>query len=462
MPKRSLALSHLLRLDRQLRRDQNDSLRHLQERDRTIGAGLQRRSAQGKLLGWLDALTEKPPIGTTAESLIPAALGGLGFLFGITATGGLLLVDQQRPVNVLVFLGLLVGLQLVLLLLTLGASLLLPRRSSANGEHFNIIHWLVRRAYRRLSNELRPDQFAPLLRWRMLSLGQWFGVCFNAGALIALLSILLVMDRSFGWSSTLNISSQGLYLLLNGLSTPWAWIWPAAGIDMGLVESTRYQSLQQYFAAEQLEAMRMWWPYLCAALITYGLLPRLLLRIVFQWIYKRQLQLTFINYPGARLVLARMDSPLVHTQASGHEQAEATAGSAMLRRRLPEGKLTLVDWSGALSAVPEAQPWQQEDDVLHSAGIHLNEDAALLGHINQQDRDVVIIVKSWEPPLSELGDFLHGISPQLNCYLYLQPLAGQTIKPEALTDWQHFARQGHHPRLLLVADDAPHNLGAVP
>lgn len=462
MPKRSLALSHLLRLDRQLRRDQNESLRRLQERDRAIGAALKGRPTQSKLLGWLDAVAERKQTGSAAESLMPPALAVLGFVFGISAMGGLLLVDQQRPVNVLVFLGLFVGLQLLLLLLTLAASLLLSLRGEGNGSnsHVNIIHWLVRRSYQRLSDELRPDQFAPLLRWRMLGLGQLFGLCFNAGALLAMLSILLVMDRSFGWSSTLNISAQGLHQLLSGLSTPWAWLWPSASVDMNLVDSTRYQSLQQHFTSEQVEAMRMWWPFLCAAIITYGLLPRLLLWIVFQWIYKRQLQLTFTNYPGARLVLARMDSPLVHTQATGHERAEVTAGSSVLRHSLPQGTLTVVDWSGALHSEDDAQHWRQKDYELHSAGLHLEEDAALLDQINQQGRDVMIIVKSWEPPLSELGDFLRGISPKVNCYLYLQPLAGQDIKPEALTDWQHFARQGHHPRLLLVAGDAPREVGA--
>lgn len=463
MPKCPLALSHLLRLDRQLRRDQNESMRHLQERDRAIGAGLEGRSAQSKLLSWLEAVAEEKPHSARAvESILPPALAALGCLFGISAMGGLLLVDQQRPVNVLVFLGLFVGLQLLLLLLTLAASLLPSLRGemSNNSGHFNIIHWLVRRGYGRLRDELRPDQFAPLLRWRMLSLGQLFGLCFNAGALLALLSILLVMDRSFGWSSTLNLSSRSLYQLLNGLSAPWSWIWPAAGVDMSLVESTRYQSLQQHFSSGQVQAMRMWWPFLCAAIISYGLLPRLLLWIVFQWVYKRQLRLAFINYPGARLVLGRMDSPLVHTQASGHEQAEAPADTSMLRRSLPQGELTLVNWAGALSADSDVQQWRQEDHELHSAGIHLEEDAALLDQINQYGHDVMIVVKSWEPPLSELGDFLRGISPKLNCYLYLQPLAGQNIKADALTDWQHFTRQGHHPRLLLIVADAPAGAGS--
>lgn len=459
MPRRSLGLSHLLRLDRQLHQDESESLRALQERDRAIGTSLKERSPQHRLLAWLEAVSGSPLRRPAVEAALPVLVSALGFLLGILTMGGLLLVEQQRPVNVLVFLALFVGLQLLLLVLTLGASLFLAVRgdSAFTEAHFNIIHWLVRRSYQRLSKELRPDQFAPLLRWLMLSLGQLFGVCFNAGALIALLTILLLVDRSFGWSSTLDISAGGLHQLLNAMAAPWSWFWPAAGVDMTLVENTRYQSLQQHFDAEQVQAMRRWWPFLCAAILFYGLLPRVLLWITFQCIYRRRLRLAFVNYPGAGLVLNRMNSPLVHTQSSGHEKAEATSGAQELRRAVPEGNLIQVDWSHALAGRSQLQDKHRE---VHSAGINLQEDEALLHHINQQKQDVLVFVKSWEPPLSELGDFLRGISPKLNCYLYLLPLAGEGVKAEALSDWQHFARQGHHPRLLLIVADEKHSAGA--
>lgn len=458
MPERSLSLSHLLRLDQQLRQDQNQSLRALHERDRAIGAALSERSPTARLLAWLNSVTGKHHR-PQAESALPFILAAAGLLAGIMAMGGLLLVDQQRPVNILVFLAVFVGLQCLFLLITLGASLLFSIGGGPRlpGEHLNVIHWLVRRSYQRVSEELRPEQFSPLVRWLMLSLGQLFGVFFNLGALVALFLILLVMDRSFGWSSTLDISTSGLHQLLQILAAPWSWFWPAGDVSMDLVESTRYQSLQLQFASEQVRAMRAWWPFLCACLITYGLLPRLLLWGVCHWIYRRRLRLTFINYPGARLVLSRMDSPLVHTQSSGHEQAETMSDSATLRRNLPSDTLLVVDWSGALAAQPAAQPegkrgpFEQAEVV--RAGIHLGDDAALVQRINAQNEDVAILVKSWEPPLIELGDFIRSISPKLNCYLYLLPLAGQSIKPEALTDWQHFARQGYHPRIFVVAAD---------
>lgn len=457
MPKSSLGLSHLLYLDQQLRQDQNQSLRQLQERDRTIGAALKERAPQARLLAWLDAVTGRPLHRPKVESMLPLLLAILGLLTGVTAMSSLVLVDQQRPVNVLLFLAVFVGLQWLLLLLTLGAGLLLSLRGDTSSihSHLNVIHWLVQRSYRRLNEKLRPDQFSPLIRWLMLSLGQLFGVCFNLGALLALLLTLLLMDRSFGWSSTLDISGSGLHQLLQALAAPWSWFWPAAGVDLTLVDSTRYQSLQRQFDADQVQAMRAWWPFLCASIAFYGLLPRLLLWVVLHCIYRRRLRLTFINYPGARLVLGRMDSPLVHTQASGHEQAAPQDDSSVLRRALPDGEHSLVDWSGALASLPadERRQWEHAGSELQSAGIHLKSDAALLQHINQKRDDVLIFVKSWEPPLSELGDFLHGISPTLNCYLYLLPLSGQGIKPEALTDWQHFARQGHHPRLLVIATD---------
>jgi hypothetical protein len=457
-----IALKDLVRLDRQMQRDQSAPLRQLQERDRAIGARLPAKAPPRRLRAWLDALSEQRSADEKSaqalrgiESSIGFWLALLGLLTGVLAMSGLLLVEQQQPVNVLLFLTVFIGLQWLLLFFTFLVALALALHSDLHLplESLNPARWLFRRAFQRHAGDIRLEQFTPAVRLILLTWGQLFGVFFNLGALATLLVILLVVDRSFGWSSTLDITAEGLYNGLQWLSQPWAAWLPEATVDRELVEASRYQALQTEFATDQVAAMRGWWPFLFACIVFYALLPRFVLWLLFYFLYRRNLKQTFVNYPGARLVLDRMNSPLVHTQAWSHESALDKSGDAVARPALPANRERIfVNWSGALKNVtPRLEAMGLSQDTVRDAGLDLTEDQCLLEHINQHRNDVVVLVKSWEPPLSELGDFLRGISPKLDCYLLLLPLPDRGVKAEEFADWQQFARQRHHPRLTVVS-----------
>lgn len=458
----SIALKDLVRLDRQIQRDQSAPLRQLQERDRAIGARLPAKSPRRRLRAWLDALGQQDEIQRLrgVEVSIGFWLALLGLLAGVLAMSGLLLVDQRQPVNVLLFLTLFVGLQWLLLLMTFLVALGLAFNSDLHLplESLNPARWFFRRTFKRYAGDIRLEQFTPAVRLLLLTWGQLFGVFFNLSALATLLVILLVVDRSFGWSSTLDISAEALHQGLQALAQPWARWLPEATVDLQLVEATRYQSLQTTFGTEQVVAMRAWWPFLVACIGAYALFPRFLLWLLFYFLYRRNLNQSFVDYPGARLVLDRMSSPLVHTQAASHESALDKGGDVLARRALPPNRERIfVNWSGALKKdAPRLEPFQSGElglsrEDVRDAGLDLVEDQGLLDEINRERKDVVILVKSWEPPLSELGDFLGGISPKLDCYLLLLPLPDRGVKAEEFADWQQFARQGHHPRLTVVS-----------
>lgn len=464
MLKTSLTIKDLARLDRQIRRDQDAPLRQLQERDRRIGAQVQHVSSRGKLRAWLDATAPKDELQQLGgvEVSVGFWLGLIGLVLGFTAMSGLLMVDQQRPVNVLLLLSIFVGAQWLLLLATLlmGLMLAIHHQPHLPFEGLNPARWLFRRAFNQLGEQVRHEQFTPVLRLALLTWGQMFGVFFNLGALASLLVILLIVDRSFGWSSTLNISNDGLHTVLHWLALPWAEWLPQATVDAELVAATRYQSLQTEFGSAQVVAMRQWWPFLFVCIAFYGLLPRFLLCLLFYLVYRRTLIQTFVNYPAARMTLERMTSPLVDTRGHDHETALDSSSDTVVRRALPaKRKRMLIAWSGALrtDSRPMVNALGMGEEDATPAGIDLRDDQELLKTINQARSDVLILVKSWEPPLGELGDFLRGISPKLDCYLVLLPLPGRGIKPEELADWQQFARQKHHPRMVLVAasEDKP-------
>jgi len=455
-------LDDLARLDRQLDADSERPLRQLAARDREIGRGLDRGSSQTRLLAWLDRVDSgagrRPRLEAIAAS-ITLWLGVAGLLSGISVMSGLLLVGRQQPVNVLLFLALFIGTQLLLLLLTLAVGIGVTRGSALHlpFENLNPVRLLWQKALARLSGALGQRHFAVIGRLALLRWGQLFGVWFNLGAAAAFMTILLVTDRSFGWSSTLDISDGAVWRLTQLLSAPWsAWL-PAAATSPDLVAATRFHALQVVFDAGQSASMRGWWPFLFMSMVCYGLLPRFVLWSVFRWQYRRRLRLAFTRFPGVSLVLGRIDSPSVATQGEAGGNHPQTAGYADIGLLPADRRFSvLLDWAGAFAgSSADTGRFAMEAGNTLKAGLDLEADRQLLQRLNRErPASILIAVKSWEPPLSDLGDFIRGLDTGGDCFLLLLPLRGGGISVAERQDWQHFAARFPHRHLTVLAGEA--------
>lgn len=451
-------LDDLAHLDRQLSADSERPLRELAARDRKIGQSLGPGTNTERLLAWLDTVDTEAGRGLRLEAIagsITLWLGVSGLLAGISVMSGLLLVGRQQPVNVLLFLALFIGTQLLLVLLTLvvaigasrGRALHLPL------EGLNPVRLLWQRALARLNMTLGQRRYAVIGRLALLRWGQLFGVWFNLGAAAAFMVVLLVTDRSFGWSSTLDISDGVIWHLTHWLSAPWAAWLPGATISPDVIAATRFRALQLVFDAGQSAAMRSWWPFLFMCMVFYGLLPRLLLWSLVRWQYRRRLRRVFSRYPGVSLVLDRIASPSVETRAENAEpRHEAT--HYQNPGRLPRGRRfsLLLDWAGAVAASgTDLDELAIDADSVVSAGVVLKDDQQVLEKM-REDRPaaLLIAVKGWEPPLADLADFIRGLGSGRDCFLLLLPLAGHAISAAEVQDWQHFAAQfpGRRVRIL--------------
>jgi hypothetical protein len=183
--------------------------------------------------------------------------------------------------------------------------------------------------------------------------------------------------------------------------------------------------------------MRQWWPFLIVAMLFYAMLPRLILWLLAKRMYGRQLQRAFCEYPGAGLVLARMRTPLVTTQSREPEQLTDVG--------LDKG-LLLLDWAGTLAndspsafdglrAVPP-------DNVFRAGLGSLADDQRSLTSIDRyRPQQLLVAVKSWEPPMADLMDFLQQLQSLSRCTLSLVPLDGKAVTDHSLQEWQHFAHE---------------------
>ncbi|QIB64443.1 DUF2868 domain-containing protein [Kineobactrum salinum] len=308
-------IQDLYRLAGQLERDQQEPVAALRERDRAIALDCGSAAVLPRLLCWLDAVA--PPATVVSKSLSEASAALLARLLalasGFAAMAGFLLGSERALVNVFLFLALFVFSQLLLCLL---AALLMWR--SARGQvplalPLNPARWILQRS---LPDDRYLRELQPLLRLLLLRYGQELGALFTLAAALAFLLIPALGEFSFVWGSTFQPGAGLVQGLMDTLAWPWASWLPAATVPAEVVAGSRFHPALVTLDRAGIESMRGWWPFLFLCLLCYGLLPRLLLWGLSRLLARRLLVHSFVHYPGAELVLARMEAPLLRTRAS--------------------------------------------------------------------------------------------------------------------------------------------------
>ncbi|WP_119394202.1 DUF2868 domain-containing protein [Salinibius halmophilus] len=182
----------------------------------------------------------------------------LGAMLGASFITGLLLVNSEQTVNVMVFL----AATVVLPWLVKVFSWMMPKRTG--GAPWQQ-HWLVSRSW-----------------WAQVQLFS------TTSALITFIFWLLVTDITFVWRSTLLEPNQVLLSALNFLSLPWQWLVPSATVsNQLLVDSQIYRQGGDLVSAL---ATRQWWSFLLLSMVVWVWLPRLIDCLRYQWLIKRSLK----------------------------------------------------------------------------------------------------------------------------------------------------------------------------
>lgn len=354
-----MKLEDLVDLEAQIAVDADRAPELLRERDRALFRDLQGVDPDDRdalLTAWLRALRgDEPSLGRRvagAYRLLSYGLVVLGALLGWTTATVLLAYSGDTPINVANFLLVVVGVQLALLAgLLVGLPLLrafpgLPLVSDLRAAlrwTAGLLERAIDRADDRLSPELREAWRAGRARLRaraslygdverhvLLGLTQTFGVAFNVAVLCCCLRLIVFHDLAFAWSTTLQVEPARFHRIVRGLATPWGWALPDAVPTLELVEATRYSRLDARYAgalagrAMDAQAVGGWWPFLVAATVTYGLLPRALL-LAIAWAGRaRALGRLPLDAPDVDRVVRRLRAPLLETRAAARA-ADAAA-----------------------------------------------------------------------------------------------------------------------------------------
>ncbi|HET9062794.1 MAG TPA: DUF2868 domain-containing protein, partial [Candidatus Binatia bacterium] len=244
-----LTLAELIDLEAQLAADIDADPSTLVARDTAIGEAsgaaqlADRRHAL--LRAWLGAVgaTGSGSVGRRVQSFyrIVGWLAAGASLFGGAGTAAALLrYDGRDPVNIVNFLAVLVGLQLLLVAISVLAMLPAPWRSRA--VRLTGLQEMVRDlGYRRagLVGTLHERGvlgsksaaavgrlvalhgiYASVERWSLTALTQRAAVAFNVGALAVCLYLVTVRALAFAWSTTLEVDAETMTRIFHAIAAP--------------------------------------------------------------------------------------------------------------------------------------------------------------------------------------------------------------------------------------------------
>jgi len=342
-------------------------------------------------------------------------LGMLGLCFGFLAAYGVLAGDADGRVNLLFLLLLFAFLPVVGLLL----SIFLMVKGGGKG----LTGWILdiplwpRHLILALSR-LGPTHGREL--WLFYQT-QIIAVSFSIGCLLMYLLLLLGSDITFVWRSTL-LEPDDLLPTLQAMGTPWRF-WPEAQASLALIEQTRDFRLDSEILSQPV--VGLWWKYIFATQLAYNLLPRSLMLLVARHKYRARLQ-------QSKLRQARAAQP----QPTGVAGVENSLADLTRSVTLP---YTLLDWADVSPGGHERiQQLLGDAAEIHPIGPLQNQAATHL----PGNHSLVVVVKSWEPPLAELADRLKDMDS--NTDKLILPLDWNEMgihqpAPAHLDEWRRFA-----------------------
>lgn len=485
-------LSDLINLDQQLAAAEEDSGNPGRlEEDRRISRQLQSGPSPGnhvadeKLLrGWAKSVsgTSAPVGGFYAGSVRWTAflLVAVGLLAGVGTASALLRYDGSQPINVLIFLGAIVGSQLLLLPLLM-VSLVFRRRSRigagiAVGLVIGLLHWVFGQLVRagalpgqvgKIKHGLETirtprsilARIQPIL---VVTLIQFFGVAFNLAVVATLVFLVVFSDLSFSWGTTIEAEPERIHQITSGLSLPWASFLPGARPSLELVEATRFARIEGTFVAGGSSTVLQaggWWRFLAAATMTYGFLPRATALGIGVFLLRRETARALVRSEQVKALRERLLTPRV-------TMGQALPGSGPARDRAPR------DGGEPSTQVPPLEPelnmmpifWAYDEappldavtrilqiglgakvvDPLRAGQIEMEEDAVLHQVRRALELGLVsggaVFFEPFEPPKTDARRFLarlrQALGPSSPIVVFLAQFEGGILQPLEARDWK--------------------------
>ncbi len=436
-------------------------------RERRIAAEIDARDPLTRVTRWWQGAAPTKPLPSAdlalvarlarARRIISLLMLVLGGVAGAATALAVLHYDGTWPVNVVTVLATLVLLQIALIVLTL--VLMLPQvpgvravQELLGGLNPGALAAALYRRLRRVDDgraavlvwhEARGPAASRFARWQMLAWSQSAAVAFNAAVVLTAIALIAFTDLAFGWSTTLRFDADRVHRITQALSLPWREFWPAAVPGVDLIEASRFYRLASAPPSRTVASeLTGWWPFLLACILTYGLLPRILLLAFAAQRLRAATRHLLLDDPRVRALLDRMATADIQLGATDMENAPRDRSERTAAPPAGDTDALAIVWSQSLPDDRVSQ-WSLQhlqrrvSDTFAAGTATLDEDQSLIRQIaSRKPRALLVFVRAWEAPLLDLQDFLADLRNGVgrDCSIIVVPVSADLSPP---TPTQH-------------------------
>lgn len=330
-----------------------------------------------------------------------------GFVLGLLLSFAVLSGDELGRVNLLYLL-------LIFLFIPL-ASAIVSIVSLIRGRGINLARLLSatpiwsksQQTYLHKIRQMHLDK-----HWFFLQ-SQAAALAYSVAGVVTFILLLLATDINFVWRSTL-LDAEDLYPLLKVVASIWPF-WDSAQPTLELLQMTQDSRLTHSYS--DIDQFGHWWAFILATQIVYSFFLRGAL------LFAGKVWLTAKLKKDVELQLSQKLDQHSHPVSTSHALEPIT-------HQLPEN-YALSNWAGFSSELIDALKLTPTQTV--------SVDPLIMSEESTVSDQQLVLVKSWEPPMGELQDYLH----QGRGLLFPIDLKSQTVKaPEQrhLEEWQRFVR----------------------
>jgi hypothetical protein len=202
-----------------------------------------------------------------------------------------------------------------------------------------------------------------------------------------------------------------------------------------------------------------WWPFLLAAVMTYGLLPRCCLLLLALVRLRAATRNLLLDDPRVRALLDRMNAAEVHLGSGIDETAAVFPDAQAQSAPTMSGDAAVIVWSGALP-LRDVGRWTEHHlrwrmtEALEAGGGSIAADERVIERAAAlQPNAAIVYVRGWEAPLLDLQDFIRALRAKvgLECSLIVVPVGanGEIASEAQRSVWSRWTARVGDPALYL-------------
>ena len=324
----------------------------------------------------------------------------LGFIFGIFTGIALLSYSGDEPVNVIYFMAMTILFPIFTISLSIFTMFKIKSKHTLLME---IVPYFIK-------DKVPNINISPIVRnWLIIKRTQMISLFFSIGIFLSFISIIATQDIAFSWSSTLHIDPKSFYNFLHTISFLWRDIFPSAVPSLELINSSHYYRLGDN-SLNNVDILGDWWQFLALSTLFYAIFLRIIVLIISHFGLNKAIEKSTFNL--GKPILMEMYEPLISTTSENKEREFISIDNQY--GRIEE------DLYDKYSSI---QGWSFERDEITVMSDSLNKKSKnyfSVGGANSFDDDervlekssgeIVLFVKSWEPPMMEFIDYLEDLS----------------------------------------------------